>query len=281
METILKIVILTGSALRHTYFRKGLAQEPGVEVLASFCEDNAATLQVLVGADEAGGGLRAAHLARRDVSERDFFAAAVRLGPDRSRPRTIPKGAVNDPGVVAEIVRLAPDLIVAYGCSIVREALLAAFEGRIVNIHLGLSPYYRGSGTNFWPLVNGEPEFAGATFMHMDSGVDTGRIIHQMRARCFAGDGPHDVGNRLIADLPARCGALARAFANLAELDPPAPGREGLYYRKKDFDERAVERLREAFRGGMIERYLERRAARDAAAPILENPALAPGGAAP
>ena len=39
---------------------------------------------------------------------------------------------------------------------------------KILNLHLGISPYYKGSGTNYFPLVNNEPQYVGATFMFLD-----------------------------------------------------------------------------------------------------------------
>ena len=80
------------------------------------------------------------------------------------------------------------DVVLVFGTGILREALLSAFPGRLINIHLGLSPYYRGAGTNFWPLVNGEPELQlaalpfGAEFQHrtmvllMAQPVSRGRV---------------------------------------------------------------------------------------------------------
>ena len=56
-----------------------------------------------------------------------------------------------------------PDVVLVCGTGILREELINLFPGHIINIHLGLSPYYRGAGTNFWPLVNREPEYLGAT----------------------------------------------------------------------------------------------------------------------
>ena len=38
----------------------------------------------------------------------------------------------------------------------------------MINVHLGLSPYYKGSATNFWPFVNNELQFLGVTFMVTD-----------------------------------------------------------------------------------------------------------------
>ena len=74
-----------------------------------------------------------------------------------------------------------PDVVLVFGTGILREPLLSAFDGRIINIHLGLSPYYRGAGTNFWPLVNREPEYVGATIHYLDAGIDTGPIISHAR----------------------------------------------------------------------------------------------------
>ncbi len=40
--------------------------------------------------------------------------------------------------------------------------------------------------------------------MHIDAGVDTGEVIHQMRARVALGDSPAQIGNRLIVDMAER-----------------------------------------------------------------------------
>ena len=45
-----------------------------------------------------------------------------------------------------------------------------------------------------------ELEFVGATFMYLDQGIDTGKIIHQIRARIYENDNLHIIGNRLISD---------------------------------------------------------------------------------
>ena len=47
-----------------------------------------------------------------------------------------------------------------------------------INIHQGLTPYYRGGPPVFWELYNGEREI-GATVHFVESKVDTGEIIAQ------------------------------------------------------------------------------------------------------
>ena len=186
----------------------------------------------------------------------------------------IAAGAINDASTIAEIEASAPDLLVAYGCSLVKGSLLDTFKGRFLNVHLGLSPYYRGSGTNFWPLVGGRPEYVGATFMHIDPGVDTGEVIDQIRARVVAGDSPHSLGNRLIADMFDRYVQIIRRFDALQPVEPFGDVGETRYFRQADFSAEAVRDLYRQFDDGLLDRYLDDQDSRDAAVPIRHNAAL-------
>ena len=121
--------------------------------------------------------------------------------------RVVSAGACNDPAEVALMAALGPDVVLVFGTGILREPLLSAFDGRIINIHLGLSPYYRGAGTNFWPLVNREPEYVGATIHYLDAGIDTGPILAHARPTIARGDGPHDIGNKTIVAAARRAAA--------------------------------------------------------------------------
>jgi phosphoribosylglycinamide formyltransferase-1 len=152
-----RIIVLTGSELRHTFFRKFIAQADGITVLQSFCEGAEKSISAIV-ATQPENELRIRHLRAREQSEEDFFSLYVDATAEHSNPVFLPKGEINSTSNTQKIISAAPDLIVAYGCSIICEPLLAAFPRRIVNVHLGLSPFYRGSGTNYWPLVNREPE---------------------------------------------------------------------------------------------------------------------------
>jgi phosphoribosylglycinamide formyltransferase 1 len=268
-----KIIVLTGSELRHTFFRKWIALSDGISVLQSYCEGTEKSIGAIVEAQE-NNDLRMRHLRAREQSEEDFFRLYVDATPDRSNPIFLPKGEINSPANTQQIIDAAPDLLIAYGCSIIREPLLAAFPHRLVNIHLGLSPYYRGSGTNYWPLVNSEPEYVGATFMYMDAGVDTGEIIHQVRASVAPGDTPSQIGNRLIVDMAKVCAQLITRFDQIAPMPQPPTNASDRYYRKKDYTEESVAKVYENFANGMVEKYIAEQSARHARSPLVLNPAL-------
>lgn len=231
----MKVIILTGSQLRHDYFRIRLALNEEFEVLASFCEKNDRASLHLTEQDP----LSLEHLRIREVSEQDFFEDFVMYSKDNSRPELVELGGVNNSEIVEKINKLNPDLIISYGCSIIKGELLTKFKGRFINLHLGLSPYYRGCATNFWPFVNGEPEYCGVTFMHIDEGVDTGKVIHQIQADFGITDHPVNIGNRLIKKMTKVCAELIIKFHELKPMHTYSSDKE-LLYKNKDLNDGAV-----------------------------------------
>lgn len=270
-----KIVILTGSELRHSFFRQYLASVPGIAVLRSFCESQKGNLQEVVARQKGRIDLRQKHLYLREQTERDFFEVFCSQIPDQSHPYFLEKGQINNPEYVEQIIALNPDVIIAYGCSIIRPPLIQAFTGRFINVHLGLSPYYRGSGTNFWPFVNGELSCVGVTYMHIDAGIDTGEILHQQRAVMVEEDHFHQINYRLIRDMAITAGRLVLRFDRLESVTMKgAEMKKERFYRKKDFTEESVEMLYHNIASGMINDYVKRQEQLDLQFPIIENPAL-------
>ena len=179
------------------------------------------------------------HVEARTQSEIDFFSDYIESCEDKSNPKLIRKGEINDEAIVNEIVAMNPDLLVCYGSSLIKSDLLTKFQGRFLNVHLGLSPYYRGSGTNVWPLINLEPDMVGATFMYIDAGIDTGKIIHQIRADVYLGDSPHTIGNRLIRKMTLTYAVIVCNFRNLESEKQPVS--EGKLYYLRDFYGRVLQ----------------------------------------
>jgi len=73
---------------------------------------------------------------------------------------------------------LTADIIVVFGAGYIRDELVERLiERRTLNIHLGVSPYYRGSSCNFWALLDRRPDLVGATVHYLDRGLDSGDIL--------------------------------------------------------------------------------------------------------
>lgn len=73
---------------------------------------------------------------------------------------------------------LDTDYIIVFGASYIKPPLVDALvEKQAVNIHMGVSPYYRGAACNFWALYDGRPELVGATIHRLSRGLDSGDML--------------------------------------------------------------------------------------------------------
>lgn len=89
---------------------------------------------------------------------------------------------------------LNPDIVVVYGTLIIGKKVIES-SNRIINLHTGFSPTYRGSDTIFWPLHNEELDNLGVTVHRLDPGLDSGPIL----ARGKPSIEPGDDENKLFA----------------------------------------------------------------------------------
>ena len=258
----MRAIVLTSSMRRHAFVANTVAAR--LEVAGVWCERKSfepmAAARSAADADEIER-----HFQARDASEVAWFA-------DHEAPRApyrqVPPNGCNDPAEIEAMRRLAPAVVLVFGTGLLRSALIDSFPGRIVNLHLGLSPYYRGAGTNFWPLVNREPEYCGATIHFLDAGVDSGPLIAHVRPHIRSGDGPHDIGNKVIVAAAAALAEAGLAAGQGGVQAVPQPG-GGRVYRRADFSAEAVRTLYANFETGMIDDYLAARDARDAALSLV------------
>ena len=74
---------------------------------------------------------------------------------------------------------LKSDLYVVYGSSYIKGDLIDfLIEKKAINIHMGVSPYYRGTDCNFWALYDNNPHLVGATIHLLSKGLDSGSILY-------------------------------------------------------------------------------------------------------
>jgi methionyl-tRNA formyltransferase len=265
--TVPRAIVLTSTYLRHRFVANRLAET--LDVVGVWQEEKSFMPErYAAGAEDEA--VIAEHFTARDASEALFFEEhqSLRLRGG-ARLRMGAPGLVNDADEIAEMSALSPDVVLVFGTGLLGGGIIQRFAGRILNLHLGLSPYYRGAGTNFWPLVNREPEFVGATIHYLDAGIDTGPIIAHARPAVSITDGPHEIGNKAIAagaDALVRA-TLAHAAGTVASIPQSGKGR---LYQRKDFSAEAVRTLRRNFATGMIAEYLANKSERDARLQLVE-----------
>lgn len=76
---------------------------------------------------------------------------------------------------------LNADIYVVFGSSYIKGWLIEYLvENNALNIHMGMSPYYRGSSCNFWAIYDSNPHLMGATIHMLSKGLDSGEILYQV-----------------------------------------------------------------------------------------------------
>lgn len=261
-----RVVLLTSSELRHKYVASVLAES--LDLAGVVVETKRPKPGIAQAESDEDLALLKRHFAARDTAEAKYFAGAEYPDADVLR---IDTGQVNDDETVTWIAAKRPDYVLLYGTGIVREPILGPWDGRVINMHLGLSPYYKGAGTNLWPLCNGEPECVGVTVHVAVPAVDAGPILVQGRPRALApDDDAHDIGCKAIlagADLYARA-TVAFASGGILPVEQHSGGR---VYRARDFDAGALRQLERNLAAGMVPDYLADALARNARCPIVEG----------
>ena len=257
-----RAIVLTSTMRRHQYVANTLAAQ--LDVVGVWQEQKSfEPMKYAASAEDEA--VIARHFTARDEAEDDYFADH---GAVRAPARRLPPKGCNDPAEIEAMRQLQPDVVLVFGTSLLGQPLIDAFAGNVINIHLGLSPYYRGAGTNFWPLVNREPEYCGATIHFLDAGVDSGPILAHVRPDIRVDDGPHDIGNRTIVAAAEALTSVARAHVTLPLRGLSQEG-GGRLYKRADFSADAVRRLYANFETGMIDEYLRDRGRRDAALSLV------------
>lgn len=180
-----------------------LASGRGSNLAALIAARDAGRLPVeftLVGSDKkqagalavaAAAGIPTVALSPKDYATRADFDAAL-------------FGRVADSG--AEL------LVLAGYMRIVDAAVVAAWEGRAINVHPSLLPKYRGLHTHRRCLEAGDTEH-GASVHFVTAELDGGPVIAQARIAVHPGDTEDDLATRLLVEehklLPAVVGAIA------------------------------------------------------------------------
>ena len=102
------------------------------------------------------------------------------------------------------------DFVISYGYRfILPEHFIKRFEGRIINMHVSYLPWNRGADPNLWSWINDTPK--GITIHQIDTGIDTGPILAQVRTERF-----FDIETDTLATTYAKIEEYAIEFFKIA-----------------------------------------------------------------
>ena len=74
---------------------------------------------------------------------------------------------------------LQSDIYLVFGSSYIKGELADfLIKQKTINIHAGVSPFYRGTDCNFWALYDDNPHLVGATIHLLSKGLDSGPTLY-------------------------------------------------------------------------------------------------------
>ncbi len=208
MTSEISVVILTSRGPRHSYFCRELAKHyrvRGIVVddryhvgdrLSSFFKTNDFNPIRMI--QSLFLKKRLAPYERRDQEiEARFFPQEG----SEEFPSGIPLLMSRDPNgdeTIRWIGNLQPDVLAVFGSRLIREPLARLPRLGAINLHTGLSPFYRGGQCTFWCLYEGDLNHVGVTIHHLSQRIDGGDIIYTAKPQIESNDTVRSLECKLV-----------------------------------------------------------------------------------
>jgi len=194
------------------------------------------------------------HFASREKSEKKYFGIQKMPNCDVLE---VDDSNLNSQQSVNFTNSIKPNLIFIFGSDLIKEPLYSSLPKDAINLHLGLSPRYRGAATLFWPFYFMEPTYAGSTFHHIISEPDAGNIIHQCTPLMELNDGIHDIACKTVIKSTHDAKQLLKIYKKNGTWIYHKPKGTGRNFLENDFRPEHLRVIYNIFNNDMVKQYLE------------------------
>jgi len=244
---MVRLLILTGDQLRHKYL--------AIRLKKRFA-DSKIILEKTMPRDLKDKVIRD-YFEEFNATEKRYFSRYVKKNQDIvDNADTIEHKSIKKNEKL--ILDFKPDLIIVHGSSIIPRRLIRKFPYRMINLHAGLSPYYRGSATNVWPFFNKQLQYVGMTVHFIDKGIDTGEIILQDRPEFEMKDNTHTIGckcTRLGCDLLIK--TINYFIKTKCLPSEPCSNSRGEQYYIAQFGSECINTIKKNIAYGLVPEYID------------------------
>lgn len=197
------------------------------------------------------------HLDLLEAKSVDYFTKGiVQYENDFNIKRVTDKKELNGTETIEWLKECNCDVMVDYGSGILSNEFLDACPEWTINLHGGLSPYYKGSATLFWPFYFQQPELAGITYHMLSKKIDGGEILQHFRPAMYEDDTVADIGCRAISDGSEAGVALLNKLKETGTLEKYPQKGTGKLFLEKDYKPGCVKVVYDLFEKGLIKKYL-------------------------
>jgi len=228
----MRALVLTSNKLRHKFFIQTIKHN--FDLVGAIYEDKGSYYKE----QQKDSTIVSNHFKQLEQTEKDFFGDLDNL--DYLNYLNIEKNNINNDEVIKWAKELNPDVIFLFGTGILKSVWLNGFKDRIINLHLGLSPFYKGSATLFWPFVNDELCCIGATIHLAVEKVDSGSILARVKPNIDISDNYYTVNYKTIKKAILLLPEIAKSFIENKSVVISQDNINSRIYKKIDFNEEVL-----------------------------------------
>ncbi|WP_037287256.1 formyltransferase family protein [Saccharibacillus sacchari] len=249
----MKIMFFTGSHPRHSHVASrlqaaGLLSHLVIEQRESFTPLPPDSISL------KDKELFVLHFEKREQAEEKFF------GPI-STEWEIPVLHVSSQELNGEKVKNwvkehRPDAVISYGVHKISGEVLDIFPNIAWNIHGGLSPWYKGNITLFWPFYFLKPNWAGMTLHRLTAQLDGGGILHHSVPKLEFGDGIHDVACKAVMQVAQDLITILQKVKAGEKLNEVPQKSSGKLFNGTDWQPHHLRLVYELFNDDIVDHYL-------------------------
>ena len=160
----MKAILISGSHNRHLFVHSAVAEifDDILLIIMRREDENPQPPKGLVEKDRQNF-IR--HFNERSLAETRAFITKDSFEDKCNVRELIQSNQLNTPKVAELVEKFAADCCFIFGADLIRSPLFEALPKTKINLHLGLSPWYRGAATLFWPFYFLAPQYCGVTFI--------------------------------------------------------------------------------------------------------------------
>ena len=180
---------------------------------------------------------------------------------------------VNSPRVEERLREWQPDYIFVNGTSMVQERVYSLARHGAFNVHTGLSPYYRGSHTIWWPLFEQRPEYVGGTLHLLSPKIDAGSVFAQWQPLVEGPESPYELEVKVIRQGVEAAISLIRQLHGGREVRPVTQDLSiGALYLAAEFTPAVIDEVHRRVNEGLLAEFARHQAERRAGVRLLISP---------
>ena len=251
----MKVLLATGNHPRHKYLTR-LLKETGflnaliIEKRENFIPSPPENL------DNLTKTYFVTHFQKRNQAEDDIFDYLTNEVDFNNLLEILP-GEINNQKTLDFIAKNQPDILITFGIGILNRNFLSVAPKEIWNIHGGLSPWYKGAITHFWPSYHLQPQYTGCTIHYINSKIDAGAIIHQTPAVLEYNDGLHQLSCKSLKIALQVIVPLLSSIKKSNKLKGVTQKSTGKLWLKKDWAPQHLKMIYGLYEDKIVNAYLD------------------------